>query len=162
MKETAAQTSFTEGCSVGLRVSDLRSTGASTFSPVWNLKLHLQPFVRTPWSLAHHFQYNNPGRFLSQYQNAYSEIINNYCVVMNSEYVFLKLSASHFSVVLQMPRQPVEFKEGSASGSVFGFSWASFSFIWFCDNGKSEITRTLCELLVWTVLSAGPHNYSVC
>ncbi len=67
---------------------------------------------------------------------------------MNSEYVFLKLSASHFSVVLQMPRQPVEFKEGSASGSVFGFSWASFSFIWFCDNGKSEITRTLCELLV--------------
>lgn len=48
---------------------------------------------------------------------------------MNSEYVFAKLSASHFSLVLQMQRQLVEFKAGSASGSVFGFSWASFSFI---------------------------------
>lgn len=38
---------------------------------------------------------------------------------MNSEYVFAKLSASHFFVVLQIPRQLVEFKEGSASGSVF-------------------------------------------
>jgi len=59
--------------------------------------------------------------------------------------VFAKLSASHFS---QMQRQLVEFKEGSASGSVFGFSWASFRLIWFCDNGNREITRTLCELLV--------------
>ncbi len=46
---------------------------------------------------------------------------------MNSEYVLAKHSASHFSIALQMPRLPVEFKEGSASDSVFGFSWASFS-----------------------------------
>lgn len=119
-------------------------------SPLKHLELHLEPFVRKSWSLAHHFPMHWPGHlfFFAASKRILWIYLITAAIVMNSEYVFAKLSASHFSLILKTQRQLVEFKEGSASGSVFGFSWASFSFIWFCDNGKSEITRTLCELLV--------------
>lgn len=97
----------------GFLTSDLQVL--AHFSPLKELELHLEPFVlifSSPLS-------NAMAWALSFYQNAYSEFINNCCIVMNSEYVFEKISASHFFVVLQIPRQLVEFKEGSASGSVF-------------------------------------------
>lgn len=123
----------------GFLTSDLQVL--AHFSPLKELALHLEPFATKSWSLVHRFPMQWPRLVLSIKTHTLNLLITAALLWIQS--MCLQKSLHPISLLYFKYRDNWLNLKREVHQALY-----SFSFIWSCDNGKSEITRTLCELLV--------------